>query len=47
METKLREIIRCKVEHAFHQIKVQFGYREVRYRGLVKNTVRLLRDSIK
>lgn len=26
--------IRCKVEHAFHRIKVQFGYKNVRYRGL-------------
>lgn len=33
--------IRCKVEHAFHRIKVQFGYKKVRYRGLAKNTARL------
>lgn len=34
--------IRCKVEHAFHRIKVQFGYKKVRYRGLAKNTARLI-----
>jgi IS5 family transposase len=33
--------IRCKVEHGFHRIKVQFGYKKVRYRGLAKNTARL------
>lgn len=34
--------IRCKLEHAFHRIKVQFGYKKVRYRGLAKNTARLI-----
>ncbi|WP_419548467.1 transposase, partial [Parasutterella sp.] len=38
---KLLSSIRCKVEHAFHRIKVQFGYKKVRYRGLAKNTARL------
>ena len=38
---KVLSSIRCRVEHAFHQIKVQFGYRKVRYRGLAKNTARL------
>lgn len=28
--------IRCRVEHAFHRIKVQFRYKKVRYRGLAK-----------
>ncbi|WP_337410061.1 IS5 family transposase [Parasutterella excrementihominis] len=38
---KVLSSIRCKVEHAFHRIKVQFGYKKVRYRGLAKNTARL------
>jgi IS5 family transposase len=33
--------IRAKVEHVFRVIKVQFGYRKVRYRGLAKNTGQL------
>lgn len=33
--------VRCKVEHVFHRVKVQFGYRKTRYRGLAKNTSRL------
>lgn len=33
--------IRAKVEHVFRVIKVQFGYRKVRYRGLAKNTAQL------
>ena len=40
-DEKLLSSIRCKVEHAFHRIKVQFGYKKVRYRGLDKNTARL------
>ena len=40
-DEKLLSSIRCKVEHAFHRIKVQFGYKKVRYRGLAKNTARL------
>lgn len=40
-EEKVLSSIRCKVEHAFHRIKVQFGYKKVRYRGLAKNTARL------
>lgn len=40
-EEKVLSSIRCKVEHAFHRIKVQFGYRKVRYGGLAKNTARL------
>lgn len=41
-DEKLLSSIRCKVEHAFHRIKVQFGYKKVRYRGLAKNTARLI-----
>jgi IS5 family transposase len=33
--------VRCKVEHPYRFIKVQFGYRKVRYRGLAKNKNRL------
>lgn len=40
-DEKVLSSIRCKVEHAFHRIKVQFGYKKVRYRGLAKNTARL------
>ena len=29
--------MRAKVEHVFSVLKCQFGYRKVRYRGLVKN----------
>jgi len=29
--------IRAKVEHVFHVMKCQFGYRKVRYRGIAKN----------
>ena len=29
--------VRAKVEHVFRVMKCQFGYRKVRYRGLVKN----------
>lgn len=29
--------VRAKVEHIFRVLKCQFGYRKVRYRGLVKN----------
>jgi IS5 family transposase len=34
--------IRAKVEHPFRVIKRQFGYVKVRYRGLTKNTARLV-----
>lgn len=40
-EEKVLSSIRCRVEHAFHRIKVRFGYKKVRYRGLAKNTARL------
>jgi IS5 family transposase len=38
---KLKASVRAKVEHPFRLIKLQFGYRKVRYRGLVKNTAQL------
>ena len=33
--------IRAKVEHVFRVVKVQFGYRKTRYKGLVKQTAKL------
>jgi transposase, IS5 family len=39
---KLKASIRAKVEHPFRLIKLQFGYSKVRYRGLAKNTARLM-----
>lgn len=41
VQEKVLSSIRCKVEHAFHRINVPFGYKKVRFRGLVKNTARL------
>lgn len=33
--------VRSKVEHVFHVMKCQFGFRKVRYRGLTKNANRV------
>ena len=33
--------IRAKVEHPFYWVKVHFGHRKTRYRGLAKNTAQL------
>lgn len=38
---KIKASMRAKVEHPFLYIKQVFGYRKVRYRGLLKNTNRL------
>lgn len=38
---KIKASIRAKVEHPFRVIKRQFGYTNVRYRGLKKNTLQL------
>ena len=38
----LKASVRAKVEHPFRVIKQQFGYAKTRYRGLKKNTVRLM-----
>lgn len=38
---QIKASMRAKVEHPFLRIKQQFGYRKVRYRGLVKNNNRL------
>ena len=34
--------VRAKVEHPFLYVKRHFGYAKVRYRGLAKNTQRLV-----
>ena len=33
--------VRAKVEHVFRVVKCQFGYRKVRYRGIVKNAAQV------
>ena len=38
---QLKSQIRAKVEHPFYWVKVHFGHRKVRYRGLAKNTAQL------
>jgi len=38
---KKHGVVRAKVEHVFRVIKCQFGYREVRYRGLAKNEAQM------
>ena len=35
---KMKAGIRAKVEHPFRVLKRQFGFTQVRYRGLKKNT---------
>jgi IS5 family transposase len=37
-----RSRVRARGEHAFHVVKVWWGFTTVRYRGLMKNTVRAL-----
>lgn len=39
---KAKASIRAKVEHPFRVVKQQFGHAKVRYRGLAKNTARLV-----
>ena len=39
---KRKASVRAKVEHAFLYVKRHFGYAKVRYRGLAKNTQRLM-----
>lgn len=39
---KTKASIRAKVEHPFRVIKRQFGYVKVKYRGLAKNTAKLV-----
>ena len=40
--SKRKASVRAKVEHPFLYIKRHFGYAKVRYRGLSKNTQRLM-----
>ena len=37
-----RSRTRCRVEHVFHVVKRLWGFTKVRYRGLAKNTTRVL-----
>ncbi len=37
-----RSRVRARCEHVFRVMKCQFGFTKVRYRGLAKNTVRVL-----
>ena len=39
---KRKASVRAKVEHPFLYVKRHFGYAKVRYRGLAKNTQRLM-----
>lgn len=39
---KAKSQVRAKVEHPFRVITRQFGYTQVRFRGLVKNTVQMV-----
>ena len=39
---KRKASTRAKVEHPFLYVKRHFGYAKVRYRGLAKNTQRLM-----
>lgn len=39
---RLRSTTRARGEHAFHVVKRLWGFAKVRYRGLAKNTARLL-----
>ena len=39
---KRKASVRAKAEHPFLYVKRHFGYAKVRYRGLAKNTQRLM-----
>ena len=39
---RIKASVRAKVEHPFRVIKCQFGFVKVRYRGLAKNTAKLI-----
>lgn len=39
---RIKASIRAKVEHPFRLVKRQFGFKEVRYRELKKNTAQLM-----
>lgn len=38
---RVKASVRAKVEHPFRVLKLRFGHRKVRYRGLAKNTAQL------
>src|SRR6185312_888388 len=38
----MKAAVRSKVEHPFRGVKRQFGYQKVRFKGLLKNTARVL-----
>ena len=38
----MEELLRSKVEHVFHRLKIDFGYAKCRYRGIAKNANRIL-----
>lgn len=38
----VKEAVRSKVEHSLRVDKRQFGYQKVRFKGLAKNTMRIL-----
>ena len=40
-KNKTKSRVRAKVEHPFLVLKVIFGFRKVRYRGIAKNAQRL------
>jgi IS5 family transposase len=42
VDSKSTNSVRARVEHAIGVIKLVFGFAKVRYRGLKKNTHRLL-----
>ena len=42
LKEKGKASVRAKVEHPFLYVKRHFGYAKVRYRGLYKNTQRLV-----
>ena len=39
---QMKASVRAKVEHPFRVVKRQFGFTEVRYRGLAKNTAHIV-----
>jgi hypothetical protein len=40
---QLKASVRAKIEHPFRVIQCQFGFTKVRYKGLSKNTVQLMK----
>jgi IS5 family transposase len=42
LKERAKAAIRAKVEQAFRTVKCPFGFTQVRYKGLAKNTAQLL-----